>query len=96
MTPTMVKDETGRRFILFPVKEPPEEMVGREYIRESLDVTNSMLSKAPWDFPDFGVSLRGRRGHRPYKKSDVDKWLAIPARIRRQRYMEWRKDEADE
>ena len=96
MPPSVFLDEEGRRVILVPVKEP-SEMVGRKYIAERLGVSNSVLSRSPWHFPDFGERVYGHKDPRPYSKKDVDDWLAIPARRRRAMYMEWRsRNEAEE
>ena len=90
MTPIKVVGEDGREYVLVPVKDTAEK-VGRQYIMDKLGITKSSLSRAPWDFPDFGVKLKSApRGARPYTRKEVDDWLAIPQRIRKRRYLEWK------
>ena len=91
MTPIKVVGEDGRKYVLVPVKDTATDKVGRQYIMEKLGITKSSLSRAPWDFPDFGVKLRNaHRGAKPYTRKEVDDWLSIPQRIRKKRYIEWR------
>lgn len=87
MSPKTVRDEEGRRYILVPVRES-SEYVGREYIMEKLGISHSALSHQPWMYPDFGKAIAGRRNCRPYRKEEVDEWLAIPAKKRRRMYLE--------
>ena len=75
----------GKDYILTPADNTP---VGTEYIRSVLGITSSTLSRSPWHYPDYGKAVKGHKRTKPYRKSDVDSWLAIPARTRRRRYME--------
>ena len=93
MTPRLVRDENGTQYILTPVRED-RELVGRDYICERAGISLATLSRSPWYFPDFGEAIAGTRGKKPYRKGQVDDWLAIPTSKRRQMYMR-RKNEAD-
>lgn len=88
MTPKMVTDGDGNRFILTPIRNPDDTIwVGREYAAEVLGVTASTISRQPWSFPDYGARFHaGRIGERPYTKAEMDKWLAIPHRKRKEMY----------
>ena len=90
-TRRLIDPETGQEMMLVPVYKKPE-YVGREYIMSRLGITTSCLSKCPWHMPDFGEKVKERRRARPYLKRDVDEWLSIPAKERRERYMEYRRN----
>lgn len=94
MPPSVFYDEDGNKVLLVPIRERTE-MVGRKYIRAKLGCSNSELSKRPWHFPDFGEKIYGHYGAEPYTKKEVDAWLSIPAKVRRERYREW-KDSGNE
>lgn len=83
----MIDPETGQVVLVVPVYTR-KEYVGRKYICERLGVDNSNLNHCPWNLPDFGKAIRGRRDVKPYLKNEVDEWLAIPAKERKRRYME--------
>ena len=84
----------GRTYRLIPTDN---ELVGTDYIIERLGIKRATLSRSPWHYPDFGVKMKGHKRIKPYTRTEVDSWLAIPSRIRRERYLEWRKEnEIDE
>lgn len=89
MPPNILYDESGNKVLMIPIREP-KMMVGRKYIAEKLECSNSELSKRPWNFPDFGVKVYGFYNPKPYTKQEVDSWLSIPAKERRRRYREWK------
>ena len=82
-------DKDGKRYILVPVKDQ-DEMVGREYVMKCLGIKKAQMSRTPWNLPDFGEAVKGRRRIRPYHKEDIDKWLLIPSKKRREMYKEWK------
>ena len=88
---TMIID--GKAYFLIPAENVP---VGSTYITETLGISRATLSRSPWHYPDFGVRMRGHKRIKPYGKLEVDSWLTIPAKVRRERYYEWRRsNEAD-
>lgn len=88
-------DENGNRVFLVPLRGQKKKpvMVGRKYICSKLAITNGCLSKTPWHFPDFGEKIYGHYGAEPYTKEEVDEWLAIPAKVRRGKYKEWKENQ---
>lgn len=87
---TMIID--GEAYLLTPAENIP---VGTTYIIESLGISRASLSRSPWHYPDFGVKMRGHKRIKPYSKLEVDSWLTIPARKRREMYLEWRRNEVN-
>ena len=91
MPTNMLMDEDGNRYILVPIRQK-KEMVGREYVMQRLGIGKAQLSRSPWNLPDFGMKVKGHKGIKPYTKDEVDEWLTIPARRRREMYKEWKGD----
>ena len=83
---------SGVRFRLVPMDDTK---VGAQYVADRLGVTRSALNKAPWHLPDFGEKLKHTKGAKPYTVSEIDEWLEKPANIRKELYMQWRKNETD-
>lgn len=83
----------GKTFVLTPIDEYMDEMLGRQDIMEYLECSNVTLFRKPWVFPDFGVAVKGKRGIKPYKRRDVLDWLAVPENKRKKLYKEYKEKE---
>lgn len=75
------------------VNKPEEEKVGRQFVAECLGCTVNNTYQRPWLLPDFGEALKTDK--RPYNKTDVREWLAIPLPKRKELYKEYLQHEGN-